>query len=205
MGETDWGGKLGLVLMGRAMLSKSLVQFSVDGWGCVPFLLFTWGQTMVKVMKVMVTSLKRSQARTTTVSAPKPCRRPPPAHTSAGDSWTLTGTSGAVSCGVAAPSPWSWCTQGSVVPSESVSQSCVSSGSSMAGQWWPPPRGLMPHPGLLHPESLPLQQALLTHASTGDTHSSVSVSVGPVGPLGPGVHKVCLSPLSTSGGYGVWF
>ena len=32
-------------------------------------------------------------------------------------------------------------------------------------------------------------------------HSSVSASVGS---LGPGVHKVCLSPLSTSGGYGVW-
>ena len=32
--------------MGRAMLSKPLIQFSVDGWGCVPSLLFTWGQTM---------------------------------------------------------------------------------------------------------------------------------------------------------------
>ena len=31
--------------MGRAMLSKSLIQFSVDGWSCVPSLLFTWGQT----------------------------------------------------------------------------------------------------------------------------------------------------------------
>ena len=31
-------------------------------------------------------------------------------------------------------------------------------------------------------------------------HSSVSVSVGS---LGPGAHKVCLSPLSISGGYGV--
>ena len=27
-------GKLVLVLMGRAKLSKSLIQFSVDGWGC---------------------------------------------------------------------------------------------------------------------------------------------------------------------------
>ena len=37
----DWlWGKLGLVLMGRAILSKSLIQFSVDGWGCVPSLLF---------------------------------------------------------------------------------------------------------------------------------------------------------------------
>ena len=26
--------------MGGAMLSKSLIQFSVDGWGCVPSLLF---------------------------------------------------------------------------------------------------------------------------------------------------------------------
>ena len=33
-------GKLGFVLMGRAMLSKSLIQVSIDGWGCVPSLLF---------------------------------------------------------------------------------------------------------------------------------------------------------------------
>ena len=31
---------MGLVLMGRAMLSKPLNQFSVDGLGCVPSLLF---------------------------------------------------------------------------------------------------------------------------------------------------------------------
>ena len=31
---------MGLVLMGGAMLSKSSIQFSVDGWGCVPSLLF---------------------------------------------------------------------------------------------------------------------------------------------------------------------
>ena len=39
MGKTD-GGMLGLVLMDRAMLSKSLIQFSVDGWGYFPFLFF---------------------------------------------------------------------------------------------------------------------------------------------------------------------
>ena len=32
--------KLGLVLMGGAMFSKSLIQFYVAGWGCVPSLLF---------------------------------------------------------------------------------------------------------------------------------------------------------------------
>ena len=39
-GKDSLRGKLDLVLMGRAMLSKSLIQFSVDGWGCVPTLLF---------------------------------------------------------------------------------------------------------------------------------------------------------------------
>ena len=44
------------------------------------------------------------------------------------------------------------------VPSKSLfPQSCVSSGSSMVGQ--PPPKGLMPCPGLLYPEPLPLQQS----------------------------------------------
>ena len=52
------------------MLSKSLIQFSVDMWGCVPSLLFTWGLTMVEVMKIMVTSFKRSHACTATLSAP---------------------------------------------------------------------------------------------------------------------------------------
>ena len=42
--EASWwerlSGELGLVLMGKAMFSKSLIQFSVDGWGCIPSLLF---------------------------------------------------------------------------------------------------------------------------------------------------------------------
>ena len=54
-------------------------------------------------MKVMVTSLKRSNACT---QCPKLCSRPPPTHASAGDSWTLTGKSGSVSCGVTAPFSW---------------------------------------------------------------------------------------------------
>ena len=33
-------GNLGLVLMGEDMLSKSLTQFSVNGWGRVPSLWF---------------------------------------------------------------------------------------------------------------------------------------------------------------------
>ena len=72
-GGRDWlRGKLGLVLMGRAMLSKSLIQFSVDGRGCVPSLLFTWNQIMVEVMKIMGTSFKRSHSHTAALSAPNP-------------------------------------------------------------------------------------------------------------------------------------
>ena len=37
---------------------------------------------------------------------PQPCSRPPPTHVSAGDSWTPTGKSGTVSCGVTAPFSW---------------------------------------------------------------------------------------------------
>ena len=44
--------------MGGAMLSKSLIQFPVDGWSCVPSLLFTWGQTVVEV--IMATSFRDS-------------------------------------------------------------------------------------------------------------------------------------------------
>ena len=65
-------GETGSCSDGRAMLSKSLIQFSVDGWVCVPSLLFTWGQTMVEVMKTMETSFKRSHTGTETLSAPNP-------------------------------------------------------------------------------------------------------------------------------------
>ena len=58
--------------MGGAMLSKSLIQFSVDGWGCVPSLLFDLGPNYVEVMKIMVTSFKRSCVHTAALSAPDP-------------------------------------------------------------------------------------------------------------------------------------
>ena len=38
MGESV--GENGTCSDGGAMLSKSLIQFSVEGWGCVPSLLF---------------------------------------------------------------------------------------------------------------------------------------------------------------------
>ena len=48
--------------------------------------------------------------------------------------------------------------QVSVVPAESISQSCGSSGSSMVGLVATSSRGLMPYPGLVHPEPLSQRQ-----------------------------------------------
>ena len=39
----DWlWGELGLALVGKATLSKSLIRFSADGWDCEPSLLVVW-------------------------------------------------------------------------------------------------------------------------------------------------------------------
>ena len=65
-------GKLGLALMGRAMLSKSLMQFSVGGWGCVLSLLFDLRPNYGGGMKKMATSFIRSRAHTAPLSAPDP-------------------------------------------------------------------------------------------------------------------------------------
>ena len=54
------------------MLNKSIIQFSVDGWSCVPPLLFIWTPTVVEVMKIMVTSSGRSCACTAILIARNP-------------------------------------------------------------------------------------------------------------------------------------
>ena len=60
---------------------------------------------MVEVMKIMVTSFKRSHACTAALSAPTLCR-PLPTYASSRDSWTLMGMFGSVSCGVTALFSW---------------------------------------------------------------------------------------------------
>ena len=111
---------MGLVLMGGAMLSKSLIQFSVDGWVYVPSLLFTWGQTMVEVKKIMATSFKRSYAHTATLSAPNKAaghQRPMPPPESPGH---LRASLGQSLVGSLLLFPGSWCTQVLFVHSKSL-------------------------------------------------------------------------------------
>ena len=185
--------------MGVAMLSKSLIQFFVDGWSCVPSLLFTWGQTVVEVMKILTTSSKRSQACTATLSAPNPaaghhdprlCQRPLDTHRQVWVSLLWGPCSFLLGPGA----------QGPVCAlQESTSQSCVSSGSSVVGLMVTSKRAYA-IPGSAAPRAPAPWQSTADPYLHRRCSSSLSVSVGS---LGPGVHKVCLSPLSVSGGKGV--
>ena len=141
------------------MLSKSLCQFSVDGWSCVPSLLFTWGQTMVEVMKIMVT-FKRSHACTATLSAPNPVAGHCQPYTSAGDSWTLTGKSGSVSCWITAPFSWVLVhTRFCLCPPKVCFPGCASPDSSVVGLMAISSRRAYPIPSRLHPQPPSLWQS----------------------------------------------
>ena len=113
---------MGLVLMGGATLSKTLIQFSVDGWSCVPpppaiFLGPNYGggnedngDLPQKIPCLHCYSL---------------CPQP---HASAGGSWTHTIKSPVGSLFL---SFGFCCTRFCCALQESISQSCASSGSSM--------------------------------------------------------------------------
>ena len=136
----------------------------------------TWGQTLVEVMKIMVTSFKRSQAHTSTLSAPDLAaghHRPTPPWETPGPSQASLGQS---LLGSLLLSPGSWCTRFCVCLQESV--------SPVLCEFWQlhggangPLRGLMPCPGLLHPAPCPCGRPLLTHTSTGDTQTQFCLSL----------------------------
>ena len=167
-------GKLGLVLMGRAMISKSLIRFSVDGWSCLPSLLFTSGQTKVEVMKVMATSFKRSQACTATLKCPQPCSRPLPTHAFARDSQTPTGKPEAVSCGGHCSFLLGPGAQGFVCASPVLCKFWLLYGGI---------NGDFLQEGLCHTQVCCIQspspcgRPLLTQTSTGDTHTQICPSL----------------------------
>ena len=85
--------------MGGAMLSKSLIQFSVDGQGCVPSLLFDLRLNYGGGNEGNDDLLQKVPC---CAQCPWPCRAAL-TLTSGRDSWTLTGKAGSVSCEVTAP------------------------------------------------------------------------------------------------------
>ena len=97
---------MSLFLMQGAMLSKALVQFSVDGCGCVPSLLFYLRPNYCGGNEDNGNLLQKVPCRHCYTQCPQPCSRPLLTHASARDSWTLTSKSGSVSCGVTAPFSW---------------------------------------------------------------------------------------------------
>ena len=164
----------------------------------------TWGQRMAEVMKIKVTSFKRSHACTAAHSIPNPA---------AGHCWPMFLPEIPEHSGQVWVSFWwdHWsCLLGLgthkvlFMPSKSLFPVLCkfwqlyggANGDLLQEGLWRPglPSSAAPRaPAAVHSWPVPLQETL--------KYSSVSISVGS---LGPGAYKVCLSPLSISGGYGVW-
>ena len=132
MGKID-RGKLGLVLVGRAMLSKSSIQFSIGGGqGLCSLPVIYLGPNYGEGNEDNGDLLQKAPCTRCPTQCPQPCIRPLPARTSDGDSWTLPGKSGSVSCGVIAPSSWVLvCKRFCLCPTSLFP--CVRSGSSVVG------------------------------------------------------------------------
>ena len=138
----------------------------------------TRGQTMVEVMKITVTSFKRS-LHALLHSVPSALQQATTTHASAGDSWTLLGKSGSVSCGSLLLSPGSWCAQVSVCAlQESV--------SPVPWKFWWLDGGVngdLLQEGLCHTQvyctqrPCPRSSPLLTCATSGDTQTQFCLSL----------------------------
>ena len=190
--------------MGKAMLSKSLIWFSVKGWGCVPSLLFDLRPNCGGGNEDNGNLLQKVTCRLCYTQCSQPCSRPLPTHTfprlldTHGQLWVslLLGH-----CSfLLGPGEHKVL----FVPSKSVFPAlckfwrlCGGVNGDLFQE------GLFltqvycfqsPCPRSIHYWPVPPQEIV--------KHSSVSVSVWS---LCPGAHKVCLSPLSISGRCGVWF
>ena len=114
------------------MLSKSLTQISVARQGCVPSLLFDLRPNYGGRNEDNGDLLQKVPSTHCCTQCPQPCSRSPlapPLPDTPGHSRPNLGQS---LVGSLLLSPRSWCMQGFVCAlQESVSQSCVSSGSSM--------------------------------------------------------------------------
>ena len=117
-------------------------------------------------MKIMVTSLKRSHACTAIFTAPSPAaghHRPTPPLETPGHPQASPLQS---PVGSLLFSPGSWCTRFCCALRESISQSCVSSGSSVVGLMVTFSKRTYAIPTTQSP--CPCDRLLPTHTSTGD-------------------------------------
>ena len=166
------------ILQARAMLSKSLIQLSVGGWGCVPSLLFYLRPNYGGGNEYNDDPFKRSHAGTATLSAPNLAAGhciPTPLPETPGHSWASVGQS---LVGSLLLSPGSQSTQGSVCAlQESVFP-------VLCKFWWLS-GGVncnLLQEGLCHTQiyctqsPCPWSSPLLTGTSTGDIHTQFWLS-----------------------------
>ena len=120
--------------MGGTMFSKSLIQFSVDCWGCVPSLWLDLRPNYGGGNEDNGDLLQKVPCTHCCTQCPQPYSMPSPTHTSTGDSWKLAGKSGSVSCGGHCSFLLGPGVPKIFVPSKSLfPRSYVSSGISMVG------------------------------------------------------------------------
>ena len=148
--------------------------------GAVSSLLFTCGQTMVEVMKIMMTFLKRSQTCTAKQSVPPTVQQATRTHASARDSWTPTGKSGQSPVGSLLFSPGSWYTGFCCALQESIFQSCVSSGSSLVGLMATSSKRVYVIPKSAVPRAPVPGRPLTTLTPTGDAQTQFCLSLSGV-------------------------
>ena len=104
------------------MLSKSLIQFSVEGWVCVLSLLFDLWPNCGGGNEDNADLLQNVPCTHCYTLCPQPCSRPPLTHTYTRDSWTLMSSLDQSLVGSLLLSSGSFCAQGSVCAfQESVS------------------------------------------------------------------------------------
>ena len=99
------------------MLSKSLIQFYVNRRGHISSLLFDLRPNYGGGNEDNGDLLQKVSCTHCCTQCPQPSSRPPLTHASARDSWTLTGKSGSVFCGVTVP--WSHWPEKSQFPFQS--------------------------------------------------------------------------------------
>ena len=148
--------------MAGAMLSKSVIQFSVKWQDCVPFLLIDLRPNYGGGKEDNGDLLQKFPCLQCCTQCPQSCSRPVLTSTSTRDSWTLTGKSGPVFCGVTAPFSWVLVhTRFCLCPPRLCSPVLCELWRlyGVMGLMANSSKRAMSHPGLLHPETLSLRQA----------------------------------------------
>jgi len=98
--------KLGLVLMGGVMFTKSLIQFSIDGQDCVLSFLFDLKPKYGRGNESNWDLLWKDLCKHCCIQVPWLHRVSLSTHASTKDSWTLAGMSDSVTCEDIPPFSW---------------------------------------------------------------------------------------------------